>query len=258
MLTELLTVTERTTFLVLSLGCLALVWADIPVLGNGDQPPLPTYTIKRATGKIVIDGVLKERDWKAAKSVGDFVFPWWKEGKKEQTIAKLLWDDENLYVAFQCEDAHIWAVHTQRDDPVSRDDCAEVFFAPDPSDVRTYFNFEFNVLGTLLDRAPYNNRSSKWNAEGLQVACVIDGTLNDDSDEDRGWVMEIALPFRNLVDFAPHTPPRNGDTWRLNLNRCGGKTDLQYSQWSSSATEKAQFHVPERFGIVRFSSKKVR
>ena len=218
---------------------------------------LPTYTIQRTTEPIHIDGILDEADWGAAQSVGDFVFPWWTEGEKEQTMAKLLWDDQNLYVAFQCEDAHIWAEYTERDDPVSRDDAVEVFTAPNPDSLKNYFNFEFNAIGTILDRSPYNNRSSTWNAAGIQVAYTHHGTLNQDSDTDTSWTMEIAIPFENFVPFAKNIPPKNGDVWRLNLNRCGGKTNPQYSQWSDSGTPKPQFHAPEGFGVVRFSEEKV-
>ena len=58
--------------------------------------------------------------------VGEFKFPWWKAGRKGQTVAKLLWNDDYLYASFRCEDAHIWAEHTERDSPVYRDDCVEV------------------------------------------------------------------------------------------------------------------------------------
>lgn len=219
---------------------------------------LPSYVIRRTTGPIEIDGNLNEADWFAAESVGAFVFPWYKQGEKEQTAAKMLWDDEHLYVAFLCWDEHIWAEYTNRDDPVSRDDCAEVFASPNPGDVMTYFNIEINVIGTVLDRGPYNDkgkiiRSLTWTAEGLRNAGMIAGTLNDDSDEDRYWTMEIAIPFKAFEDAALHTPPEDGDVWRLGLNRCGGKTNPQYSQWSGSETEKPNFHVPVDYGIVQFA-----
>ena len=35
-------------------------------------------------------GDRKDHDWAAAESVGDFVFPWYTAGEKEQTTAKLL------------------------------------------------------------------------------------------------------------------------------------------------------------------------
>ena len=218
---------------------------------------LPSYVIRRTAGPIEIDGNLNEADWFAAESVGAFVFPWYEEGEKEGTVAKMLWDDEHLYVAFLCWDEHISAEYQNRDDPVSRDDCAEVFVSPNPGDVMTYFNIEINAIGTVLDRGPYDDkgepiRSLVWTAEGLQNAGVIGGTLNDDSDEDRYWTMEIAIPFAVFEGAALHIPPADGDVWRLGLNRCGGKTNPQYSQWSGSETEKPAFHVPVDYGIVHF------
>jgi hypothetical protein len=46
-----------------------------------------SYDIHRVTSPITIDGKLDEGAWKAAPSVGDFDFPWFKEGSKEQTVA---------------------------------------------------------------------------------------------------------------------------------------------------------------------------
>ena len=80
------------------------------------------------------------------------IFPWYEAGKKEQTVAKLLWDDEHLYAAFICEDAHISAEHTERDSEVWKDDTVEVFTAPDPDHPQMYFNLEMNVLGIFLDQ----------------------------------------------------------------------------------------------------------
>ncbi|MEW6751385.1 MAG: carbohydrate-binding family 9-like protein [Candidatus Latescibacterota bacterium] len=237
-------------------GRLVLVLLALAAAGAGAaQTPedLPEHTIPRAAGSLSIDGRLEEPSWSAAPVIDDFGFPWWTSGEKERTEARMLWDDEGLYVAFVAYDTHIWASLTERDAPVSRDDCVEVFVAPDTSAVGTYFNFEFNALGTILDRSPRDNRSSSWNAEAVRVAISIDGTLNDESDQDSLWTAEIAIPFASFAPFAPRLPPQDGDTWRLNLYRTGGRANLQYMTWSDTRTQTPQFHVPERFGIVHFS-----
>lgn len=224
------------------------VWAQ-----DESSEDLPEYTIRRASAAIVIDGALGEASWQAAEVIDAFDFPWYTEGAKDRTEARMLWDDENLYVSFVSYDPHISATLTERDSGVSRDDCVEVFVAPDTAAVLTYFNFEFNALGTILDRSPRDSRSSSWNAEGVQIALTIDGTLNDESDEDRLWIAEIVIPFSSFDPFAPRLPPEDGDVWRLNLYRTGGKVNLQYMTWSNTLASKPQFHVPERFGIVHFS-----
>lgn len=234
----------RVTFFMLSPTLAMATPLDVPVV---DVPRVPV-----AVSAPAIDGVLGDSAWAAAAIVDSFAFPWWEAGEKQPTVARLTWDEEALYVAFEAEDRNVSAVQSQRDDPVSRDDCVEVFFAPDSADVSLYFNFEFNALGTILDRSPRRGRSSAWNAAGVQVAITVRGTLNDSTDVDHGWIAEIAIPFADIAPYAPHLPPALGDAWRLNLYRIDDRSNRQYSLWSDTRRPRPQFHAPERFGVVRF------
>ena len=95
--------------------------------------------------------------------------------------------------------------------------------------------------------------------QGQSMIFDVNGTLNNDVDRDDSWILEVAIPFkayrRALPDISlPHKP---GDAWRLNLNRCGGKTNEQFSQWSPGTEKEPQFHSPRDFGIVRFSGEKM-
>jgi hypothetical protein len=221
----------------------------------------PSYTIYRAGTPITVDGRLDEPAWFAAPSVGPFRFAWWKSGKQEQTVAKILWDDENLYVGYICQDAHISAVHRKHDSEVWTDDCVEVFAAPDPSRPETYFNIEMNVNGAVWDafhpNGPDSEYKPNWNADGLRIATHINGTLNNDADRDESWMLEVAIPLKVYARVARHTPPHRGDVWRLNLNRCGGKTNEQFSQWAPGTEKEPQFHTPRDFGYVTFSEKRM-
>ena len=213
---------------------------------------LPECAIPHTDDSIAVDGHLDEPAWAATPLIDQFSFPWWTAGDKDRTEARLLWDEDYLYVGFTAFDPHISALLTTRDSAVSRDDCVEVFIAPDTSDVQNYFNFEFNALGTILDRSPAMKRSSDWNAAGVQVAVAIVGSLNNEADTDSLWTTEIAIPFAAFAGYARNLPPRPGDIWRLNLYRTGGKINLQYITWSDTQTNKPQFHAPTRFGFARF------
>ena len=242
------------------MNCLIVSFVGILLQIAGTQVhDAPRYSVHRASMKIVVDGRAEDADWQAAPDVGSFRFPWWTQGEREPTEAKLLWDEQYLYVLFKCEDAHVWAEHTQRDSPVYRDDCVEVFTAPDPRRPNDYFNFEMNVRRAMLDQhhpeGPGVKVRQEWNSDGVQIRVTVDGTLNDDRDTDRGWILEAAIPLANFSQVAQHTPPKPGDVWHLNLNRCGGKTNQQYSQWSPSKTELPQFHAPQDFGRVIFVTK---
>lgn len=223
------------------------------------QMRLPEYSVLRSGSPIKIDGVLDEPAWIAAPQVGPFQFPWWNSGRKEQTVAKLLWDNEHLYVAHICEDGHITARHTERDGQIPADDCFEIMLAPDPERPNVYFNLEWNVLGGLVDNhrpnGPNQPRAPKWDAKDVRVAGKSHGTLNDHSDEDQCWTVEVAIPLRNFRIFAGHIPPEPGDVWNVNFNRHGGDVNVQYSQWSPGDTPRPSFHTPHRFGRVIFSDR---
>ena len=66
---------------------------------------LPTYQVLRTNEGIQVDGRLDEADWQNAAPIA-FVMPW-SDLEKEQpqsTTARLLWDDDNLYIIYECVD----------------------------------------------------------------------------------------------------------------------------------------------------------
>ena len=222
---------------------------------------VPSYTVMRTAGKIVLDGILDDPDWAAARPVGAFVFPWWKDGEKEQTEAKMLWDDNFLYIAYRCDDAHIWADHYDTNSATCLDDCVEIFWNPNPAAGKTYNMFEMNCIGNLL--SVYNDfvTSIKLRERRIMVphiARTIQGTVNNDSDTDTSWILEIAIRFTDYPELFNAKTPKDGDMWRVGLNRCGGKVNEQFSQWSPSQTSQPSFHVPDDFGKIFFVNKPVR
>lgn len=226
------------------------------------QAELPEYTVMRTTGKIVLDGKLDESDWAAAPAFSPFVFKWYESGDKEQTEVKMLWDDTFLYVAYKCDDKWIWADHYDTNSDTYQDDCVEMFWDPSPADTskRKYNMFEINCLGNLLSVYVGSGVDIKQRVSRIMVphiAQAINGTVNKDDDTDTGWIIEMAVCFSDYKEIYSGQTPKDGDMWRVGLNRCGGKTNEQFSQWSPSQTDKPNYHRPEDFGKIFFSTKKV-
>lgn len=90
----------------------------------------------------------------------------------------------------------------------------------------------------------------------MQIATTFNGTLNDHSDTDKGWILEIAIPFDNYRHLGGNIPPADGDLWRLNLNRTRGDKG-QFGMWSDSHASKPSFHHSAYFGKAYFSMKEV-
>ena len=216
---------------------------------------LPSQDVYRASSPITVDGKLNESAWRQAPIFSDFHFNEWKQGEKEKTVARMLWDQDNLYVAYYCHDKHISAYVTERHGPVSRDDCVEIFLSPNPEKVRNYYTFEINAIGAMLNRCRTDwwRGPATWEPDGVTYRTSFHGLAKkDESPGDDHWIVELAIPFRNFAKDAAHTPPLDGDRWRLNLHRTGGITNRQNSSWSPIDPPNRSFHSPEAFGTVRF------
>ena len=81
---------------------------------------------------------------------------------------------------------------------IFNDNDFEIFIDPD-GDNHNYYEFEVNPLGTIwelsLDK-PYRDGGPIHrgdNMPGLKSAVHIDGSLNDPSDTDTGWSVEVDL-----------------------------------------------------------------
>ena len=251
--------TVRMVLLLISISTIALS-ADMAVQSD-ESSSLPEYDALRVSGQISVDGILDEPDWVAAAGI-ELQFPWQDlPGPKQKTVAKLLWDDDNIYVSYNCQDTDMTAVLDTRDDPTYKDDCVEIFISPNPRKIDLYYGLEMNCRAVLYDYFCVEKRTilRNFDLRGVKLATDMRGTLNNSSDKDNGWSLEVAIPFENFDDLVRGLPPEAGTTWRINLNRLDGtEPNRQFSMWSSSQQEKPSFHHPNRFGILVFSEKKVR
>src|SRR4051812_11680111 len=89
-----------------------------PVLAQTERPnlsPIPTYEVHLPKIAPRIDRILDDAARRDAKPV-IFVFPWADQtGKKQKTLARLAWDNDNLYIAYENEDSDVTAIYTQHD-----------------------------------------------------------------------------------------------------------------------------------------------
>lgn len=225
------------------------------------------------TGQPVkVDGRLDEASWQAAPWTDEFVDI---EGDAKprprfKTKVKMLWDHEHLYLAAELEEPHVWGTLTKHDAVIFQDNDFEVFVDPD-GDNHEYYELELNALNTTWDLflpRPYKDggqADNGWEIAGLKTAVAVQGTLNDPTDEDKGWRVEIAIPWKVLGKQARRpSPPRSGDQWRINFSRVqwrhevvDGKyrklPDTREDNWVWSPQGIIDMHRPERWGLVQFS-----
>ena len=217
-------------------------------------PPIPRYEVKRAATPVNVDGKLDEAAWTNASAPATLQFFWEAQtGAKQNTRAKLLWDDQALYLGFDADDADITGELTERDAAVYRDDAMEIFINPNPKQEVIYYGFEMNVRGALYDYLNYTERTffKRYDATNVKIATTVRGTLNVRTDTDQGWSLEASIPWANFEELSRR--PTAGAIWKANINRWDGvEPNRRMSEWSDPMQRTAWPHGAARFGELAF------
>ncbi|MEN8126982.1 MAG: sugar-binding protein [Planctomycetota bacterium] len=241
------------------------------------------YICMKTDDRIKIDGKLDEPSWQKAEWSQphvDIRGIQWPEQPCYETKVKMLWDDENLYIAAKLDEPHVWATITERNAVIFNDNDFEVFIDPD-GDAHSYYEFEMNALNTVWNlymNRPYKHSGNAAIREmpGQKTGVFVKGTINKPSDTDEYWTMEIAFSFKGMAEYAgTECPPADGQQWRINFSRVqwehkvvNGKyirvpphgadhASGHEENWIWSPQGAVNMHRPETWGYLQYSQKPV-
>jgi hypothetical protein len=232
------------------------------------------YAATRTNTAIEIDGQANEAAWAKAAWASAFtdIEGEFKPAPKLPTKAKMLWDDDYLYIYAKLEEPHIWGDITEHDAIIYHNNDFEVFIKPF-EEQSFYYEIEVNALNTIMDlMMPKAYRLGgdalmHWDVKGLKSAVHIEGTLNNAHDEDRYWAIEMAIPFRSLHSYAGKATPKLDSFWRINFSRVqwqheiingtyarkkSGNKLVPEDNWVWSPIGVVNMHHPERWGYLKF------
>ena len=294
-----MTGTTRGLMMLALLPSAAAAFAAEPWPFPWPESRIARYTARRATAPLALDGRLDEADWKAAEKSPRFSDLVRGRPGIHDTRAAVLWDDANLYVGFWAEEPFVEGTFTERDSLIYKNNDVELFIAGRDA----YYEFEINSLGTIYEvffiweeayekagyaRFPEFDRGKdrvrpfrgvgfknhprgprigywNWDLPGLQTAVHVDGPVHDNADRDRGWTVELVIPWTGLAHLARpdgrSLPPRDGDVWRMDFSRFNQYKEAPPAQdpggWAWSPHGVWDSHVPEVFPFVQFSTRPV-
>ncbi|RPJ62356.1 MAG: hypothetical protein EHM23_03510 [Acidobacteria bacterium] len=161
-----------------------------------------------------------------------------------------LWSETALYFGFSCPYQEL-TIDTAA--PVEQPrwqlwdlDIAEVLISPQCQRVDHYYEFEVAPSGHWIDLEvifregrPFYNWDRRLNA-GVCARIDPGGAV---------WTAELKVPIK----VVSSTGLQAGDEWSLNLFRADGPPDLRrYLALWPTLTPRPDFHVPSRFGRIRF------
>ena len=231
-----------------------------------------TYVCYKTNEAITLDGKITEGAWDKVEWTSSFVDieGSLKPNPYHDTKVKMLWDENCFYFAAFLEDPHVWAKITERDEVIFKDNDFEIFIDPD-GDTHNYYELEVNAFETewdLLLLKPYHDDDKvvidSWDIPGLVTKVHLDGTLNDPSDIDRGWGVEIAIPWKAFIsNYRSNTLPLEGEQWKVNFSRVHWETnivdgrylkkDAPEFNWVWSPQGLIYMHMPDLWGLVQFT-----
>jgi len=206
-----------------------------------------TIFATRISGDLALDARRSASQWAHAEPIR-FSADW--QGKNAdpelETEARVLWSPEMLYLRFVCHYRELFAFDDSdpngRRDHLWDRDVAETFLQPPPAVGKNYKEFEVapNGMWIDLDIFPAGLGDLK---SGLSRSVYVDSAK-------KIWTAEIAIPMKSLTQ---HFDP--AQSWRANFYRVEGKAEpRKYMAWQATNTPEPNFHVPDKFGTLRFAS----
>jgi len=185
----------------------------------------PTLTITRTDHPPIIDGIVDEGVWDNASIGSEFtqIEPSEGDPPSEPTEVRVLFDDDNLYIAIRCIDSQpgsIVATEMRRDGSINTDDILIVVIDPFEAQ-RDGYLFAVGPAGLKLDALVEGGTwRTAW--DGIWTSAVSVGTT--------GWSAEIAIPYKTL-SFDP-----TRTSWSLNVERILRRKN-ETSRWSGAQRE---------------------
>lgn len=223
-------------------------------------PPPGTIHVPFARGPIAVDGVANDPGWNGAVVSPEFPSG---EGSPEpigKAVARVTWDEQNLYAFLTVTDSDVFSEYKNHDDPLWKADCVEMFIDAD-GNKRGYVELQVNPNNATFDSWFAQGRAAKgdesWTS-GMTTAVTMRGTADKSGDTDQGWDVEIAIPWAAVKGrdeaMGVTIPPRVGDRWKLNLVRVDKKSGDQNPSVSSwNRITYGDFHALDRMLTVVFA-----
>lgn len=231
---------------------------DLAVLALLEVEPMPTRS--RAPR---ID--LHER-WRPD---GHLTEPWWDELQPMALVelpegdpapprfasdVRIGWTGEDLLIGARMLDPDVWSTATARDRPLWEEEVFEVFVFGSAESGR-YLELQVSPRGAVFDARFEKHRQGDvaWNS-AFRSAAAVDGTIDAKRDRDRGWSVELAIPWDEICSQTDAScPPRPGMQLRLNIFRFERPRPGPVTALALSPPRVPDFHASTHAALVELS-----
>lgn len=176
--------------------------------------------------------------------------PWSNDPFKPDVSFSIAYNASQLFLQYAVTEAHLQAAHGKTNEPVYQDSCVEFFISFDEG--ASYYNFEFNCIGTILAGYGPSRTERSWLPENLLQTIRCQSIIQrGDREKKVQWELTIALPVQ-VFCFHSFSSLR-GINARANFYKCGDNLPVpHFLAWSNIESSKPDFHAPQFFGTLLF------
>lgn len=236
------------------------------ILGVVEVAPEPTRAVAPRASGVVVDGLLDEPTWTSQTGI---VLTASLDGEPDPdaiaapqagtlgalrrelgTRVAFAWDEANLYAAADLPDEDLWSDYTAQDDPLYKQEAFELFVSATGSG--RYLEFQVSPRGVTFDArfARYRAGEEAWDSS-WSAAARAEGTVDDPRARDRGFVVEVAIPWAELcAETDLPCPPRAGLELRINAFRLERPGRKGTKALSLSPTRAPDFHAWDNAAVL--------
>ncbi len=216
------------------------------------------YHVTKTVKPVEINGDWLDSVWADVEAIDIDIHLADEPDHKPKTQAKLLYDEEFIYVFFRVEDKYVRAVAGDYQGKVWEDSCVEFFFTPSQDLSLGYFNIEANCGGTIVFTHRFGKELnvtpvSAADGEKVEIFHSEPKIVEPEKQQPTTWLIEYRLPIDVLEKYCSVIRPAPGVIWRANFYKCGDETSHpHWLTWSAITSGEFNFHLPEFFGVLEF------
>ncbi|HEX3007753.1 MAG TPA: carbohydrate-binding family 9-like protein [Bacteroidales bacterium] len=172
---------------------------------------------------------------------------------KPDVSFKIAHSDTEIYLQYTVNEKYIRAKYKNDNESVWTDSCVEFFFSP--VDDGSYYNLEFNCIGTTL--IGFGHGKPNRERAGIDITSHIERNSSLGTDTIRtksgkfSWQLTLIIP---LSAFYKHElTTLSGLHAKGNFYKCGDELkEAHYLSWKPIQFERPNFHLPEFFDTIVF------
>lgn len=182
--------------------------------------------------------------WQPIAHVNWSAFPY-----KPEAHFQIAHDNQRIFVHYAVEEEFVKAQYVRINEAVWEDSCVECFLSFDGK--VSYYNIEFNVLGTGLIGAGSRIKEERVRLEPKVTATIQTATSVVQVNGRKKWHMILVIPTTVFVN--DRIEALSGMTAHANFYKCGDGLPMpHFLSWNKIDSPTPNFHLPDFFGEIVF------